>query len=98
VRVVAFCANGDVKGCPSHPREFVVGNIRETPLAEIWGDPTRFAYNTAFDEKRLEGGCARCPFGRICRAGCTSMAYAVTGTIYDNPFCIQRVGDDNGPG
>ncbi len=89
-RVLACCANGDIKGCPSHPREFVVGNIRNTPLAEIWGDPQRFAYNTAFKEERLEGGCARCPFRRICRAGCTSMAYAVTGTIYDNPFCIQR--------
>ncbi|MBW2454369.1 MAG: radical SAM protein [Deltaproteobacteria bacterium] len=94
-RVVAFCANGDVKGCPSHPREFVVGNIRERPLAEIWGEPERFAYNTAFDETLLTGGCARCPFRKLCRAGCTSMAYAVTGTIYDNPFCIQRVqGED----
>jgi len=93
-RVVAFCANGDVKGCPSHPREFVVGNIRQAAFAEIWQDRKRFAYNTGWREDQLEGGCARCAFKDICRAGCTTMAYAVTGTIYDNPFCIQRARPD----
>jgi len=90
-RIVAICSNGDVKGCPSHPRQFAVGNVREIPFAELWGDPSNFAYNTAFDSSRLEGGCADCAYRRICRAGCTSMAFAVTGTIYDNPFCLQRV-------
>jgi len=89
-RVVALGANGDVKGCPSHPREFVVGNVRETPLAALWADARRFAYNTAFREELLEGACAECAYRKVCRAGCTSMAYAVTGTIYDNPFCLQR--------
>jgi radical SAM protein with 4Fe4S-binding SPASM domain len=89
-RVVALCANGDVKGCPSHPREFVVGNVRSTPFSEIWADGQRFSYNTAWNEQLLEGGCRRCPYRRICRAGCTTMAYAVTGTIYDNPYCVQR--------
>jgi radical SAM protein with 4Fe4S-binding SPASM domain len=89
-RVVAICSNGDVKGCPSHPRQFVVGNVRKTPLAELWGDPRHFAYNTAFDSSRLEGQCAGCAYGRLCRAGCTTMAFSVTGTIYDNPFCLQR--------
>jgi radical SAM protein with 4Fe4S-binding SPASM domain len=89
-QVVALRANGDVKGCPSHPREFVVGNVRSTPFRDIWGDAQRFAYNTAWNEQLLEGGCRQCPYARICRAGCTTMAYAVTGTIYDNPYCIQR--------
>jgi radical SAM protein with 4Fe4S-binding SPASM domain len=89
-RVVGICANGDVKGCPSHPRVFVVGNVREKPFGEIWGDRSRFGYNTEWREDLLEGGCARCPFRRVCRAGCTTMAYSVTGTIYDNPFCHQR--------
>jgi len=92
-RVLALCSNGDVKGCPSHPRVFVVGNTRETPLADIWADGDRFAYNTAFDETKLEGGCADCAYRRVCRAGCTSMAYGTTGTVYDNPFCLQRAGE-----
>jgi radical SAM protein with 4Fe4S-binding SPASM domain len=89
--VVALCPNGDVKGCPSHPREFVVGNVRQTPFARIWQDAERFPYTTAWNEELLEGGCRSCPYRRLCRAGCTTMAYAVTGTIYDNPYCLQRV-------
>jgi radical SAM protein with 4Fe4S-binding SPASM domain len=91
-QVLAICANGDVKGCPSHPREFVVGSIRQTPLATIWGQAERFAYNTRWDAKLLEGFCKTCPLAWLCRAGCTTMAYAVTGTIYDNPYCLQRFG------
>ncbi len=93
VRLVALRANGDVKGCPSHPAQFVVGNVRDTPFADIWGDPKNFAYNTAWDEGLLEGECARCEYRRVCRAGCTTMAFAVTGTIHDNPFCVQHVGE-----
>ncbi|MFH0901038.1 MAG: radical SAM protein [Pseudomonadota bacterium] len=89
-RVVAITADGGVKGCPSHPRSFVVGNVREKNFAEIWADDSRFAYNTAWQEDLLEAGCRRCPYRRICRAGCTTMAFAVTGTVYDNPFCTQR--------
>ena len=90
-RVVAVCSNGDVKGCPSHTREFVVGNVRRESFREIWADRQRFAYNTAWKEDLLEGGCRECPYRRICRAGCTTMAYALTGTIYDNPYCVQRI-------
>ncbi len=89
-QVLAICANGDVKGFPSHPREFVVGNVRSTPLATIWNEGDRFAYNTRWDGRLLEGFCKTCPYHWLCRAGCTTMAYAVTGTIYDNPYCLQR--------
>jgi radical SAM protein with 4Fe4S-binding SPASM domain len=95
--VVAIRSNGDVKGCPSHPDSFTVGNLRREPFADIWSDAARFPYNTAFDEENLEGGCKRCSFRRVCRAGCTTMAFAVTGTIYDNPFCSRRVGGGERP-
>ncbi|MBW2276009.1 MAG: radical SAM protein [Deltaproteobacteria bacterium] len=98
LRVVGVCSDGAVKGCPSHPREFVVGNVREESFGAIWNDADRFEYNTGFREELLEGGCAECPYRRLCRAGCTSMAYAVTGTIYDNPFCVQRAVKRDGGG
>jgi len=69
-----------------------VGNVRREPFAEIWNDADRFSYNTKWREELLEGRCAQCAFRRLCRAGCRTMAFAVTGTIYDNPFCIQRAG------
>ncbi len=87
---VAVCSNGDVKGCPTHPPEFVVGNVRKERFADIWADRSRFAYNTEWREELLQGECARCTYRRVCRAGCTSTAYAVTGSIYDNPYCLQR--------
>jgi len=90
VRVVGIRSNGDVKGCPSHPAELSVGNLRNETFAEIWGDGARFAYNTEFRVEELGGGCRECAFNRICRAGCTTMAYALTGTKYDNPLCGQR--------
>lgn len=89
-RLVGIAANGDVKGCPSLPREFVAGNVRQTPFIDIWKDDDGFAYTRRFDDNHLEGGCAKCPLAPICKAGCTCMAYMVTGTVYDNPFCIQR--------
>jgi len=92
-RVVGIAANGDVKGCPSHPQPFVVGNVRRTPFGRIWREARNFTYNTAWDQSLLEGGCARCAHRRLCRAGCTTMAYAVTGTIYDNPFCVLRAAE-----
>ncbi len=90
IHVVAVMSEGDVKGCPSHPRSFVVGNTRKEPFADIWADGERFSYNTAWREDLLEGQCKTCPYASLCRAGCTTMAFALTGTIYDNPFCVQR--------
>jgi radical SAM protein with 4Fe4S-binding SPASM domain len=84
-------SNGDVKGCSCLPREFTAGNLRQRPLAEIWADESRFAYNTDWQESSLTGACATCPYRRVCRAGCTCLAYSVTGSIYENPYCLHRV-------
>jgi radical SAM protein with 4Fe4S-binding SPASM domain len=86
-RLVALCANGDVKGCPSHPRELVCGNIRQTSLADIWNDESHFWYNTAWQESQVTGACASCPHHGLCRAGCTTMALATSGSVYENPYC-----------
>jgi radical SAM protein with 4Fe4S-binding SPASM domain len=95
--VMGIESNGDVKGCPSMPREFVAGNVRREPLAAIWADEERFAYNTRWDERKLTGFCATCPYRRLCRAGCTSMAFSLTGAIYENPYCLHRVREMSAP-
>jgi len=91
IRVVGVCSDGEVKGCPSHPRAFSAGNVRREPFAAIWAERSRFAYNTEWREEQLVGGCAACALRGLCRGGCRSMAWSVTGTIFDNPFCLQRV-------
>lgn len=90
IRVVAITYDGKVRGCSALPRGFDAGDLRQESLEEIWSDPERFAYCTRFDPRRLLGACARCRFGALCRAGCTSMAYWVTGTIYRNPYCLLQ--------
>lgn len=86
-------SNGDVKGCQSLPSmpEFIEGNIRERPLAEIWNDPEAFGYTRRFETSMLEGFCAECDYGPLCKAGCTSAAIGFTGSVGDNPMCIHRV-------
>ena len=59
----------------------------------IWADESRFAYNTDWQEGNLTGACAACPYRRVCQAGCTSLAYSVTGSIYENPYCLHRLMD-----
>jgi radical SAM protein with 4Fe4S-binding SPASM domain len=91
-RVVALCANGDVKGCPSHPRSWVAGNVLSRPFGEIWADRAQFFYNTLWDEGKLAGACRLCEYRRLCRAGCTTLAHATTGSYYENPYCLQQTG------
>lgn len=91
IRLLAITCDGKVRGCSSLPPEFDAGDLHDESLGAIWNDAHRFAYTTEFDAKRLTGGCARCQFGPLCRAGCPSLAYWTTGTIHENPYCLQRL-------
>ncbi|HOU90548.1 MAG TPA: radical SAM protein [Polyangiaceae bacterium] len=95
--VIGIRSNGDVAGCLSLPDDFVAGNVRERPLAEIWNDDGSFAYNRRFDVGLLAGGCADCAFGRLCRAGCRSLAVSASGHPFANPYCLHQVSRSQGP-
>ncbi|MFC1708164.1 SPASM domain-containing protein, partial [Planctomycetota bacterium] len=72
------------------------GNARKTPLREIWTRKGAFAYNREFDPSQLRGFCGRCEYGDICRAGCKSMAFAMTASHHENPMCVHRVRVERG--
>ena len=91
-KTLAITSDGLVKPCGILPREFAVGDVRKNSLAEIWNDADRFQYQSCWDEQKLEGQCRNCQYRCICRAGCTAMAYALTGSIYHNPYCIYGQG------
>jgi len=92
VRVIGIEANGNIKGCLSQQHEsFVEGNVRDTPLAEIWNKPGNFAYNREFKVDQLEGFCHDCRYNDICRGGCTCTAHFAGGSKFDNPMCVYRV-------
>jgi radical SAM protein with 4Fe4S-binding SPASM domain len=91
IRSVAITYDGRVRGCSIMPPEFDAGDLHDESIATIWNDAERFAYSTRFDASKLAGPCGRCRVGPLCRAGCTTMAYWTTGSIYTNPFCLHRV-------
>ena len=62
------------------------GNIRETPLAEIYRNAPIF--KALRDTGRLEGKCGACEYKEIC-GGSRARAYAVTGDpLAQEPCCI----------
>ncbi|MFH2006403.1 MAG: radical SAM protein [bacterium] len=89
--VVGITSNGTVRGCLSLPPDADEGSIRERTLTGIWNDPEAFAYNRRFRLEDLHGPCAGCPFGKVCRGGCTSLAYAVTGRPHGNRHCLFQL-------
>ena len=64
------------------------GNIRETPLAEIYRNSPIF--KALRDSARLEGKCGACEFKEIC-GGSRARAYALTGDpLAAEPCCIYQ--------
>jgi radical SAM protein with 4Fe4S-binding SPASM domain len=90
LRAVAITSDGGVKGCLSLPDSWREGNVRTEPLARIWNDPGRFAWNRAFDVASLSGACAGCPLGPLCRGGCTATALALHGVPGRFDLCLRR--------
>ncbi len=83
-------SEGSVKGCLILPDAFIEGNLRETPLADLWRSPERFGLVRRFTPDLLEGACKGCAFGEICMGGCKDLAYSTTGSPYHYPFCLHR--------
>jgi len=64
------------------------GNIRETPLAEIYREAPIF--KALRDSSRLEGKCGACEYKEIC-GGSRARAYALTGDpLAQEPCCIYQ--------
>lgn len=62
-----------------------VGNVRQTPLPELYRESPLF--QDLRDPKKLKGKCGACEFAGIC-AGSRARAYAVTGDPFaSDPFC-----------
>jgi radical SAM protein len=64
------------------------GNIRETPLSEIYRNAPIF--KSLRDTSKLEGKCGACEYKEIC-GGSRARAYAVTGNpLAPEPCCIYQ--------
>jgi len=64
------------------------GNVRETPLAEIYREAPIF--KSLRDTSKLEGKCGACEYKEIC-GGSRARAYALTGDpLAQEPCCIYQ--------
>jgi radical SAM protein with 4Fe4S-binding SPASM domain len=99
--------NGDVTPCPYLP--VFAGNLRRSPLADLWTSSELFA-----DIRRrssLGGRCGPCEMNAHC-GGCRARAYGMTGDLLaEDPLCThtpgkfagsplllaRRLGDDRAP-
>jgi len=94
MQVLGITSDGTIRGCLSLPPAFDEGIVGRSTLAAIWRDEERFAYNRRFSVDDLAGECAKCAFARVCRGGCKSLAYAVTGGTAENPYCARLFGEE----
>ena len=91
IRTVGVEPDGGVKGCANQVGDpFVVGNLREEPLRAIWDDEARWHWLRPRPDQ-MGGVCAECKLAPVCGAGCTALAYASSGALFDNPFCLRAV-------
>src|SRR5665213_2718307 len=64
------------------------GNIRETPLSDIYRNAPIF--KALRDTRQLQGKCGACEYKEIC-GGSRARAYAVTGdALAEEPCCIYQ--------
>lgn len=87
--LVTVQPNGDLYPCRRMPIR--VGNVMETPLADLYYNSELF--QTLRDPDRISVGCEECTFARKCRGGLKCLSYAVTGDPFNaDPGCWRARG------
>ena len=90
--VVGVLSNGDVSICGigNLKDDLVLGNIRSTPLLEIWKTHPLFQDLYRDVPANLGGICANCMFKRQCLGCCVVNTYNTTGRFNAGyPFCEE---------
>ncbi len=84
--------NGDILGCASvRDQEYIEGNIRETPLKEIWASNHSFKWNRDMKKEYLTGFCKKCQYGHLCLGGCANARITMNNDLYDeNRYCVYH--------
>ncbi|GAB4525189.1 MAG: heme b synthase [Anaerolineales bacterium] len=86
IQYLGIRPNGDVTPCPYLP--VYGGNLRDTPLREIWEDSPVFRQARARGE--LAARCGACEFNRLC-GGCRARAWTVNGNLLaEDPLCAYQ--------
>lgn len=89
-QLVGIQSDGKVRGCLSLDPQFNTADLQKQSLTEIWNSDKYF-YNFRNKIDYLENNCKNCHQNQKCKAGCTSIAFSVTGKIGSNPYCIRSM-------
>jgi radical SAM protein with 4Fe4S-binding SPASM domain len=87
---IGIDADGNVMPCLAMRSAAFCGNVRETPLKEIWEHSDKLDFNRRFDPDSVLGKCRGCRILDSCRGGCGSFSLAYHGHFHEAPFCYFR--------
>lgn len=89
---IGILCNGDIVGCTSvRNPEFIEGNVRETPIADIWNSDKHFLWNRNLKKSDLKGFCSECIYGESCLGGCSNSRYCFNDDILcANEYCAYH--------
>ena len=93
IRGFGILQNGDILGCTSiRDRNYIEGNVRETPLREIWEDPQSFLWRRQMTKNDLEGDCKTCIYGSKCLGGCPNTRLTMNRSMNsENKYCAYNL-------
>ncbi|MEW5797313.1 MAG: radical SAM protein [Candidatus Zixiibacteriota bacterium] len=85
-------ASGDVYPCTALAfPQFLVGNVREQPLQDLWQSPRMLAM-AEFLRDQIDGFCSTCDNFANCRGACRGSTLAHTGNLHASfPMCLYPV-------
>jgi Y-X(10)_GDL-associated radical SAM protein len=87
-------ADGTIKGCPSLPTtSYAAGNVRDTPLAELWASAPQLSFTRHDRTDELWGFCGTCYYADVCEGGCTWTSHSLLGRPGNNPYCHYRASE-----
>ena len=89
---ISIAPNGDVYPCQLlHNPEFLCGNIRSTPIAQIYADSAAAKRCRALTVDNLDK-CNRCAIKYICGGACRARSFYESGDITNvGPFCSYEL-------
>jgi radical SAM protein with 4Fe4S-binding SPASM domain len=91
IKGLGIDSDGGVRGCLSIRDDSAIeGNVRNTPLKNIWQNPTNFKYTRSFDLSDLKGQCVGCDYGEKCKGGCQSQSFSFYKKFNQAPYCLSK--------
>jgi radical SAM protein with 4Fe4S-binding SPASM domain len=89
--LIGIRCNGDIIGCLSiRDDSFIEGNVRQTPLEELWTRPGAFAWNRENSRDKLTGFCKICQYAEYCLGGCSSIRWIRYQSRTETKFCAYH--------